>query len=366
MAPSAIHVLYVCLERLAPGGAAVTHVIEICEGLRRRGFVVELAARGGAAGGRETGRLRRYADVLLAAAFSLRRADVVYVRSHFAAWPVAVAAALLRRPIVHEVNGVFADAFVTHPRFARLRRLLSGAQGWQYRKASALVAVTPGLAAWARRGAGHDRVRFIGNAANTAVFRPDGERSRRERPYVLFFGGLTRWHGVDTMLGALTRPDWPQGLELVIAGPIVDESLRASVDAAPAGAVYLGLRPQAELPPLIRGAVAALVPISDPAGRSATGVLPLKLFEALACGVPAIVTDLPGQAELVREGDCGLVVPVDDPAALAAAVARLAADPDEAGRLGARGARLVAERHSWDAAAALTADLIENVVRASR
>jgi len=78
---------------------------------------------------------------------------------------------------------------------------------------------------------------------------------------------------------------------------------------------------------------------------------PLKLFETLACGIPVIVSDLPGQADLVRAGRCGLVIPGNDPAALARAVAQLAAAPDEAREMGRRGAALVRAEHSWRARA---------------
>ena len=55
---------------------------------------------------------------------------------------------------------------------------------------------------------------------------------------------------------------------------------------------------------------------------------PLKLFETLACGIPAIVSELPGQADLIREGRCGLVIPCNDPTALARAVAAYRQEDD--------------------------------------
>jgi glycosyltransferase involved in cell wall biosynthesis len=105
------------------------------------------------------------------------------------------------------------------------------------------------------------------------------------------------------------------------------------------------------------------VPISDPEGRSSRGVMPLKMFEALACGTPVIVTDLRGQAEFVRAADCGLVVPIADPAGLAAAVARLAGDPELASALGDKGARIVAAEHSWEARAGEVARVVEAAIR---
>src|SRR5262249_61861287 len=114
-------------------------------------------------------------------------------------------------------------------------------------------------------------------------------------------------------------------------------------DAARAGLPvrWLGYRPYEQIPGLIAGAIAGLIPMTNPLGRSSTGMNPLKLFETLACGIPAIVSELPGQADLVRQGRCGLVVPCGDAAALARGVAQLAADPREARPMGARGGGLV-------------------------
>jgi glycosyltransferase involved in cell wall biosynthesis len=358
--------LYLCFERIRPGGAAATHVTEICAGLQRRGVKIELLAERGEGRNGPGAQASRYARLTIRALAALPRADAVYIRSHFAGWPLALAARLLGRPVIHEINGTYADALVTHPVYARAARALGAMQRAQYRLAARLIAVTPDLADWARREAGHDRVSFVANAANTDLFRPDGPRAERGRPYAVFFGGLTRWHGVDSMLAAARHADWPSGVGLVVAGPIVDRSLEPALRAAPASVAYLGPVPQGELPALVRGALAALVPISDPGGRSSKGVLPLKLYEALACGTPAIVTNLPGQAELVRSGECGVVVPVDDPGALAAAVAALAGDPERARQLGAAGAALVAAEHSWDARAAETARILDEVIRASR
>jgi len=62
--------------------------------------------------------------------------------------------------------------------------------------------------------------------------------------------------------------------------------------------------------------------------------LPKSLLEAAACGRPMVATDVPGCREVVIPGETGLLVPVDDPQALAAAIERLIGAPDLRARYG--------------------------------
>jgi glycosyltransferase involved in cell wall biosynthesis len=71
--------------------------------------------------------------------------------------------------------------------------------------------------------------------------------------------------------------------------------------------------------------------------------LPLSLLEAAACGRPMIATDVPGCREVVRAGENGILVPLDDAPRLADAIAGLATNPGLRSRMGVA-ARRRAER----------------------
>ena len=129
---------------------------------------------------------------------------------------------------------------------------------------------------------------------------------------------------------------------------------------------WLGKRPQAEVAALLRGSLAALSITEDSAGHLDTGVAPLKLFEAMASGTAMIVTDLPFQGDLIREKNAGLVIPMADSAALAAAVASVAADPEEARAMGSRGAAYVVANASWCRRAEEAAGAMQLILAARR
>ena len=71
--------------------------------------------------------------------------------------------------------------------------------------------------------------------------------------------------------------------------------------------------------------------------------MPNALLEAMAAGLAVIVTDAsPGPLEVVEPGVSGLVVPSDDPVALAAAMQELASDPERCRRMGAAARQRIA------------------------
>jgi glycosyltransferase involved in cell wall biosynthesis len=77
----------------------------------------------------------------------------------------------------------------------------------------------------------------------------------------------------------------------------------------------------------------------------AARVIPNKAYQALACGTPLVTADTPAARELLSDGESALLVPPGDPEALAAAVRRLAADPELGARL-SRGGRETYERQA--------------------
>lgn len=340
---------YLSLETPRPGQASQTHIDEIIAGLRRAGWQVELFAttRGGASTQSSfLQRLLDYGRVQLALGRRLREFDAVFVRSHFMALPLALWARRRKVPVVQEINGKPADIGVTYPALRPFSPLFSWLYGTQYRVAAHLVTVTEGLAQWARTFSGHDRVSTVSNGANTELFRPDGARADIPGRYVIFVGGLVAWHGIGTMLTALREPAWPADVRLVIVGDGIERDKLEAAKADPR-LLWLGRQPYDAIPGLLRGALAALCVIEDQDGRSASGVAPLKLFEAMACGVPVIASELPFQAEIVRQADAGLVVPPADAAAIAEAVRALGEAPERAVALGRSGAAYVAREASW-------------------
>jgi glycosyltransferase involved in cell wall biosynthesis len=73
------------------------------------------------------------------------------------------------------------------------------------------------------------------------------------------------------------------------------------------------------------------------------------IVEAMAASLPVVATNVGGNAEAVTDGVSGLIVPPEDPTALAAAITRLLSDPSRAQEMGAAGKKLASEKFTTDA-----------------
>ena len=175
---------------------------------------------------------------------------------------------------------------------------------------------------------------FVG--AEERLFRPGWQP--RERFHVLFVGKLIPLHGLETILeAARLAPEIP--FRVVGSG-----QLDALLATRPDNVEWVDWVEYERLPAEIQGAGCALgvFGTSAKAGR----VIPNKAFQTLACGTPLVTADTPAARELLRDGESALLVPAGDAAALAAAVRRLAADPELARDVGAGGLAAYREQAS--------------------
>jgi glycosyltransferase involved in cell wall biosynthesis len=137
---------------------------------------------------------------------------------------------------------------------------------------------------------------------------------------VLYHGGLFPHRGIEQLLDAIAG--LRKGITLVLMGygVLEPEFRRRSAEAPLAGRVWMmNAVPPADLLDWVACADVVAMPIqaSTLNHRLTT---PNKLFEAMAAGVPSVVSDLPGMASIVRETGCGVLIDPEDVAALARAI----------------------------------------------
>ncbi|WP_170323856.1 glycosyltransferase [Cryptosporangium phraense] len=208
-----------------------------------------------------------------------------------------------------------------------------------------------------RMGAPRDRVRMIPAGVDTARFEPSGPVDPRPSvARVLVVGEISPLSGIETMIAALRG--LPEVELVVLAGPgDIDEVERLRKGAAHLGVVdrtdfrdateYDDAVPEAR-PRLLRSADAAVcVPWRGPGSAAA-------VLEAMACGVPVVVTAVGPATDVVVDGVTGLHVAPRRPDQLADAVRSLLGDPVRHLGFGVAGADRVRSRYEWTRVAADT------------
>jgi glycosyltransferase involved in cell wall biosynthesis len=191
---------------------------------------------------------------------------------------------------------------------------------------------------------------------DTDRFRPRAGERRPGPPRIGFVKmRLDATYGPDVLVEALGRLPEDQPFEMLIAG---DGGMRPVLEAriADLGLAdrvrFLGVLAHAEIEPLL----ADLDIFAMPSRREAWGV---AAAEASAVGLPVVASRVGGVPEIVVDGETGLLVPAEDPAALAAALGKLLADPEFGARMGRAGRARIEADYRWDGCA----DAMEAVYR---
>jgi glycosyltransferase involved in cell wall biosynthesis len=172
-----------------------------------------------------------------------------------------------------------------------------------------------------------------------------------EGDVVLFFGYVRAYKGLDTLLSAWPAVRARRPATLVVAGEFYeDEAPYRKLAEAAGDSVRLLSRyiPDAEVEALFKAADVVVLPYRSATQSGVTHV-------AYALGLPVITTDVGGLAETVIPGDTGLVVPPENPPALAEAIVKFF-EAALAPRLRA-GVERVRGEHSWEALANQTFSL---------
>jgi glycosyltransferase involved in cell wall biosynthesis len=265
------------------------------------------------------------------------RADLIHANSVRAGLIAGAARRLGGPPVIVHVHDRLEPGRVTSLVSAALR---AGADGFL------------SISGWAEAGLERQRapVFRVGNPVDIERFHPRAAHSSRP-PTIGIVAQVTPWKGQREAIETLIRVRAAQpDARLIIAGAVkfADRStrfdnhtylaeLRGRVAAASLedGVDFLG--ECEDVPDLLARCDVLLVPSwGEPFGRS--------MIEAMAMGVPVVATNLGGPAEVIEDGVSGVLVPVRDVSAMAAAVGELLANAGLRVRMGAAGRAVVVDR----------------------
>ena len=201
-----------------------------------------------------------------------------------------------------------------------------------HEKADRLVCVSREIMALLERHEQADprKLVWIPGGVHVEDFRADPPFPLGRPPVVGMLSRLVSYKGVDDFVDAAVmvhaeRPD----VRFVVAGVGPDgDAMRERAGRAGAGVEFLGRVPDAA------AFLAGIDVFVQPSWREGT---PASVIEAMAAGRVTVVTDVSGMPDVVEDGVSGVVVPAQDPAALAGALVDLLDGRDRAANLAANG-----------------------------
>jgi glycosyltransferase involved in cell wall biosynthesis len=201
------------------------------------------------------------------------------------------------------------------------------------------------------------KIRIVPTGADLDTFLParNGYQIRKKyavpesSPLLIFVGHLgktNRYKGIDILIKALNKVlKEVEDVKLLIIGggdwlpELKSLSRKLNLEDA---IIFAGPVENQFLPDYYAAADVFVLPSLRGPENS-----PVVLFEAMASGLPAIASDLPGVNEIVRQEETGVLVEPRNTLELSAAIVRVLLDTDFQSSAGKK-ARIFAERYSWD------------------
>lgn len=315
----------------------------------------------------------RFSD---ACAHAFRGFDLLYERDGMMCYGGLLAARRLGIPHVVEVNGDLVEEW-------RQLDVKMSASQWAavhfvtrrfYRNVDHIVAVgdTVKRKLVERWGLDPTKISVVRNGADVDLFleeRPtEGVRARfglGSGPVVTFTGSFQPWHGVDLILEAfrLVSARLPQAQMLFVG----DGGLRPELEqrvrdyGLQSRVVFTGRVSHEDVASLLRVSdVAAIYHRGEAAEIVET---PLKLFEYMAAGRAIIAPSVPNMRHILEHERSALLVPPDQPPALADSIVRLLLDENLRIRLGRQAREEAVDNHSWSRAVGELEDVFGRILR---
>jgi glycosyltransferase involved in cell wall biosynthesis/SAM-dependent methyltransferase len=296
----------------------------------------------------------------LIAVLRRKKPDVLFVESQpLSLGLIAIVMRVFKRvPYVYNVPDLQIDVaeqagFISNSRFLKVA---TGLENYFLKRSWKVATVTRRfIQHFEGRGIPSENLTFLPNGADTSVLRPlepDGSLADhwnlRDKVTFAYVGTHAYYHGLETLIDAAALLKDDSSLHLLVAGDGPERAgLMRKVDHLKLRNVsFVGPIEYEDLAAFYSLAHASIVLLRDM--EVSRSMRPSKIFPAMACGVPVIFSGEGETAGLLDSASAGISVKPGDANALAAAMRRLASDPDLRDAMAKAGRAFIEEHFSWE------------------
>lgn len=254
------------------------------------------------------------------------------------------------------------------PKGKAIYKAVRKAEGYSMKNADMVFTITKRLKKMMlERGCKREKVRIVRDGVDTSMFRPMRVPDRflnkynldRKTDYIVYQGGIGAHDGVQFLVESAPAvlKKLPHAKFLIVGrGDYLDEIKRmVSERKLEKSFIFTGWVPYSDMPFFMNIARLNIVPLPD--APATQGVVTLKLFEAMACGTPTIIGDLPGVREHMNHGDTAFLTRSENTEGLASSITELLEDKALYTRISRNGLKLV-PGYDWRMIARDMADLM--------
>ncbi len=283
-----------------------------------------------------------------------RRVDLVYERASLFSLVGPKLGKVLHVPVLIEFNAPFALEFPDRGRL--FKKALLGWETAVLASSDAAVCVSEQLADWLLKAHpfASKKLHVVPNGVAPGLFDPticspslQSQLGLNGKTVIGFVGTMKAWHDVATLIGALKIAGADAADLCLLAvgdGPRRLEFERQS-QLCGIEAIFVGAVDYEQIPDYISVMDIAVAPHP----KLATFYFsPIKVFEYMCMAKPVIASSVGQLEEVIRDGVTGILVPPEDPVALAKAVVALSQSPTLRDRLGEAAHDWVSKSHTWE------------------
>ena len=276
---------------------------------------------------------------------------------------------LTRSQMVFMVSDIWPDVAIRMGDMIseKQARILEKLEGWVYRRSACVALTNPGAVEQVRSRFPDVPCSVVSNGVDTAIFRPDlrSEQVRREfgvepGQFAVGYCGLHGlFQGLEVVVGAARQLRHRSNIRIVMIGdgPTKEALVQQARADGLENIAFYPRQPKSRMPAILASMDVSLIPLA----ASLPGTMPSKVYEALAAGVPMVVTAGCEADHLVRRYNVGRLFEPGNDRQAADAILELASNPQVHEQIRQNAVKL-APRFDRDKIAERTAQLLQAVV----
>jgi glycosyltransferase involved in cell wall biosynthesis len=300
--------------------------------------------------------------------------DLIYATSPplFVGGAALILSYLRRLPLIFEVRDLWPESAIAlgelrNPLAIRWATRLEEAC---YRRATKIVVTTQEMVDYlVKRGLKPGLIHIIRNGANLDLFQFDAlaRQNLREQlkvvdKFVVIYAGLLGIaQGLEATLQAAKQLETVKNVHFIYIGdgPMRAELHQQSQALGLTNTTFIAAQPRETIPGYLSASDVVLIPLTK---KRLIGALPSKMFDAMACQRPVLLSAQGEACDIVRRNEAGLILPPEDPTALAQAIIQLQQQPELCLRFGQNGRAAVIANYSRQAQAKQLVHLLNSTL----